>query len=131
MHSQYKSKGGFARLTNALKYSVQGLQAAFKEEAAFRQELLLIIIALPLTLWISRSLLEAVLLMGSLIIVLIVELLNSSLEALADAISVEHHPLLGRAKDLGSAAVLLSLGLAGMVWIGVIATHILEKSQVF
>ena len=124
MHSPYKSKGGFARLFNALRYSVQGLSAAFKEEAAFRQELLLTVIAVPLAIWISRSLLEAVMLIGVLLFVLIMELVNSAIEALADTISVDHHPLLGRAKDLGSAAVLLSLGLAAFVWLGVIWTHL-------
>ncbi len=124
MHSSYKSKGGPARLFNAMRYSAQGLAAAFRHEAAFRQELLLAVVLLPVALWISRSLLETVLLLGTLVFVLIVELLNSALEALADTITTEHHPMIGRAKDLGSAAVFLSLGLTAMVWLGVIGTHI-------
>ncbi len=123
MHSSYKSKGGLARLRNALRYSIQGLTTAFRQEAAFRQELLLTAAAIPVALWISRSLLEAVLLIGVLMVILIVELLNSALETLADAVSIEHQPLLGRAKDIGSAAVLLSLGLAALVWIGVIGSR--------
>ncbi|TEA78225.1 diacylglycerol kinase [Allopusillimonas ginsengisoli] len=124
MHSSYKSKGGPARLIHALRYSIQGLAAAFRHEAAFRQELLLTVVLLPVALWISRTLLEAVLMIGALVLVLIVELLNSALEALADTITTEHHPMVGRAKDLGSAAVLLALGLAALIWLGVIGTHI-------
>lgn len=124
MHSSYKSKGGPARLISAARYSMQGLTAAFRHEAAFRQELLLVVILVPLALWISRSLIEAVMLIGVLILVLIVELLNSALEALADAITIEQHPLIGRAKDIGSAAVLLSLALVVLVWLGVIGTHL-------
>lgn len=124
MHSSYKSKGGPARLFNAMRYSMQGLAAAFRHEAAFRQELLLAIILLPVAAWVSRSLLEFVMLAGVLMFVLVVELLNSALEALADTITTEHHPMIGRAKDLGSAAVLLSLGLVALVWAGIIGTHI-------
>jgi len=120
MQSIYKSKGGLSRLFKALRYSMQGLAAAFRHEAAFRQELLLALVLLPLALWISRSPSEAVLLIGSLVFVLIVELLNSALETVADSVTLEHHPLIGQAKDLGSAAVLLSIILAALIWAGVI-----------
>ncbi|NGM88959.1 diacylglycerol kinase [Parapusillimonas sp. SGNA-6] len=124
-HSPYKSKGGLGRLINALRYSAQGLTAAFRHEAAFRQELLLAVVLVPLALWLGRSAGEIALLIGSVVFVLIVELLNSALEALADAITVDHHPLIGRAKDLGSAAVLLALLFSGAVWAWVIASHVL------
>ncbi|RTZ40003.1 diacylglycerol kinase [Candidimonas sp. SYP-B2681] len=122
--SPYKSKGGFARVFNATRYSAQGLAAAFKHEAAFRQELLLVALLLPVAVWISRSIGELLLLIGALLLILVIELLNSALEALADTITVEHHPMIGRAKDLGSAAVMLSILFCGLVWLCVIASHI-------
>lgn len=122
-NSSYKSKGGVGRLFKALRYSVQGFGAAFKHEAAFRQELLLIVLLAPVALWISRSVGEMLLLIGSMLFVLIIEILNSALEALADSITVEHHPMIGRAKDLGSAAVMLSIGLCILVWLCVIGAH--------
>lgn len=120
MYSSYKSKGGPSRLFNALRYSLRGLQVAFRHEAAFRQELLLAAVLTPAAMWIARSPLEAALLVGSLLLVLIVELMNSALETVADAVTRDHHPLIGRAKDLGSAAVFLTLGFALLVWIAVI-----------
>ncbi len=120
MHSSYKSKGGPARVFAALRYSLQGLCAAFRHESAFRQELLLAAILTPVAVWLGRNPLEVILLMGSLLFVLVVELLNSALETVADAVTIENHPLIGRAKDLGSAAVLLALCLALLVWVGVI-----------
>lgn len=120
MHSSYKSKGGPSRLFAALRYSLQGLRAAFRHEAAFRQELLLVAILVPVAVWLGRTPLEVILLVGSLLFVLVVELLNSALETVADAVTIDHHPLIGRAKDLGSAAVLLALCLAVLVWVAVI-----------
>lgn len=120
MYLPYKSKGGFSRLLSALRYSIQGLIIAVKHEAAFRQELILAVVLTPVALWISENVFEAVLLIGSLLFVLIIELLNSALEAVADTITIDHHPMIGRAKDLGSAAVLLSLTMASLIWIGVI-----------
>lgn len=114
--SPYKSLGGFGRLLNALRYSMLGFKAAFQHEAAFRQELLLAIVLTPAAFWLGRNALEILLLLSTILFVLIVEILNSALEALADAITLEHHPLIGRAKDLGSAAVMLSLALGGLVW---------------
>lgn len=116
-----KSKGGIGRLFKALRYSAQGLRAALRHEAAFRQELA---IALPLTLiapWVAQSSLHALALIGVWVAVIVVELLNSAVEALADAQSLEQVPLLGRAKDLGSAAVLLCLVFAIAVWLQALA----------
>jgi len=120
MTTPYKSKGGPSRLFHALKYSAKGLAAAFKYEAAFRQELLVALFLFPLAFWIGESMLETLLLLVSILFILIVELLNSGLEAIADAVTIEHHPLIGRAKDLGSAAVLLSIVLALLIWVGAI-----------
>jgi len=114
--SSYKSVGGLSRIYHAFRYSLLGLRAALTHEAAFRQELLLAAVMTPLAFWLGRTPVEVALLLGVLAMVLIVELLNSAIEALADAISIDHHPLLGRAKDIGSAAVLLSLLAAGGVW---------------
>lgn len=121
--SSFKSKGGMRRIFNACRYSWQGLCAAFKHEAAFRQELLIVLVLVPVAVWIGRNTGEILLLVGSLFFVLIIELINSALEALADAITIEHHPLLGRAKDLGSAAVMLAMIFCGMVWLGIMASH--------
>lgn len=119
-HSPYKSKGGLGRLLNALRYSARGLDAALKHESAFRQELLLAALLLPLGIWLATGITTALLLAGSVVLVLIVELINSALEALADAVTLEHHPLIGRAKDMGSAAVLLSLLFCGATWISIL-----------
>lgn len=117
LHSAYKSRGGIRRVFNALRYSAQGLWAALRHEAAFRQELALAALLTPAAFWLGDSAGQVLLLIGVMIFVLVVELLNSAIEALADTISIEHHPMLGRAKDLGSAAVLLSLLLAAAIWI--------------
>ncbi|WP_322997748.1 diacylglycerol kinase [Castellaniella sp.] len=112
----YKSTGGLIRIVRAFGYSLQGLGAAWRHEAAFRQETLLAVVLIPLGLWLGDSATERLLLAGMVVAVLIVELINSAIEALADAISTDHHPLLGRAKDIGSAAVLLTLLLTGAAW---------------
>ncbi|HET8596134.1 MAG TPA: diacylglycerol kinase [Castellaniella sp.] len=114
--SHYKSTGGLIRIVRAFGYSLQGLGAAWRHEAAFRQETLLAVVLVPLGLWLGDTVMERLLLAGVLVAVLIVELINSAIEALADAISTDPHPLLGRAKDIGSAAVLLMLLLAGAAW---------------
>ena len=106
-----------------MRYSAQGLTAALQHEAAFRQELLLIVLLTPAAIWLGRSLGEVLLLLCPLILVLIVELLNSAIEALADTITREHHPMIGRAKDLGSAAVFLSIAFAVLVWAFVIGSR--------
>jgi len=111
-----KGKRGLKRLWNATRYSMQGFAAAWRHEDAFRQEVLLALITLPLGLWLGNDGVERALLAGSILLILIVELLNSGLEAIVDKTSPEMHELAGRAKDMGSAAVLLSLILAALVW---------------
>lgn len=111
-----KSTGGFARIGKALGYSLQGLTHAIRFEAAFRQEL---IIAAPATigLWfLPVSMVEKLLLFATVFLMLMVELLNSAIEAIVDRVSTERHPLSGRAKDLGSAAVLLAIILMIAAW---------------
>lgn len=122
--SPYKSTGGLRRLLRALGYSFQGLGAAWRHEASFRQELGAAVVALPVGLWLGHDALERLLLGGSVLLILIVELLNSSLETLADAISTDTNPLLGRAKDLGSAAVLLTLLLTASTWVAVLLPRV-------
>ena len=115
-NSSYKSRGGIGRVVKAFGYSLQGLGAAWRHEAAFRQECGLALVLFPAAFWLGRDAIEIFLLCLTLVLVLIVELINSAVEALADAISTAHHPLLGRAKDLGSAAVFLALLTVGAWW---------------
>ncbi len=115
-HAPQKSHGGIARVFKAFRYSRQGLQQAVTHEAAFRQELALCALLLVAVPFVASTAWQALALVAVLLLVLVVELINSAVEALADALSTEMHPLLGRAKDLGSAAVLLSLGLAAATW---------------
>lgn len=114
--AEFKGKTGLVRLWNALGYSRDGIGAAWKNEAAFREEVLLAVVAIPLALYLGRSGGERALLVGSIILVLIVEILNSAVEAVVDKASPEKHELAKRAKDMGSAAVLLSLINAAAVW---------------
>ena len=116
MQAPKKGATGLRRLLNATRYSLEGFAAAARHEAAFRQELLLAVILLPLGLWLGANGVERALLVGSVLLVLVVELLNSAVEAVVDRVSAEHHELAKRAKDLGSAAVMLSLLLAAVVW---------------
>lgn len=109
---------GFKRLLYSTRYSLKGLAAAWRFEAAFRQELAVTALLLPVTFWLGRDLVEWLLLMGSALMVMAVELLNSAVESVVDRIGVEHHELSGRAKDLGSAAVFLSVLFAFLVWGG-------------
>lgn len=115
--SAYKGKTGLRRVWNALFYSLDGLAAAFKYEDAFRQEVLLAAILIPTALWLNVSGLGKALMIASVLLVLIVELLNSAVEATVDRISLEDHRLAKRAKDIGSAAVLLSLLNVIAVWL--------------
>ena len=115
--SAFKSRGGLRRIAKAAGYSLAGLRAAIRHEAAFRQELALAVPLLLLVPWLAPGRWQALCMAGSVVLVLVVELLNSAVEALADAITVERHTLLGRAKDLGSAAVMLSLIFAAAVWV--------------
>lgn len=115
-YREFKGKQGLSRLFNALGYSRDGLAAAWKHEAAFREEVLLALIALPLALYFGETGMARALLVGSILLVLIVEILNSGLEAIVDKASPEKHELAKRAKDMGSAAVLLALVNAAVVW---------------
>ena len=107
---------GLKRIINAFGYSMKGLRAAFKHESAFRQELALLVILLPLAFMLGRNIVDYSILIGSLLLVLIVELLNSAVETVVDRIGDEHHELAGRAKDMGSAAVFISLLNVAVIW---------------
>ncbi|MGP9665741.1 diacylglycerol kinase [Halomonas sp. AOP22-C1-8] len=107
---------GLTHLVYSTRYSWKGLKAAFRNETAFRQEVCITAVLLPFAWWISNDSLSWLLLVGSLFLVLIVELLNSAIENVVDRIGTEHHELSGRAKDIGSAAVMLSLIMAGLTW---------------
>jgi diacylglycerol kinase (ATP) len=115
----HKGNRGLTRAWHAAKNSWCGMVYAFKEESAFRQELSLLILLLPIALFLPISNLEKAILASSLILVLVVELLNSSVEAAIDRISFEHHDLSKRAKDFGSAAVMLALLIAALLWLTV------------
>jgi diacylglycerol kinase (ATP) len=114
--AELKGKTGLRRLINALGYSRDGIAAAWRNEAAFRQEILLAAIALPLAFYLGKTGVERALMVGSVILILIVEILNSAVEAVVDKASPEKSELAKRAKDMGSAAVLLSLINAAAVW---------------
>jgi diacylglycerol kinase (ATP) len=116
MSNPYKGKTGLARIFHATGYSLAGLRAAYTGESAFRQEVWLLIVATPLAFWLGQGWVQTALLLGSLMLVLIVELLNSGIEAAIDRVSFELHDLSKRAKDLASAAVLLSLVLSAGIW---------------
>ncbi len=114
----HTNRTGLDRIIHATRYSMAGLASAYREERSFRQEAWLAAVLLPLAAWLGNGWVEVGLLAGSVVIVLIVELLNSGLEAAIDRISLERHELSRRAKDLGSAAVLLSLLLCAGIWLG-------------
>jgi len=116
MKSPYKGKTGIKRLANAFTYSVAGTLAAFKHEDAFRQEVILSAILIPLAIYLGQTAIEQGLMIASILLIIIVELLNSSVEATVDRISVKRHKLSKRAKDIGSAAVFFSLVNAAVVW---------------
>ena len=114
--SPHKGKTGLRRIWNAFHYSLDGIAAAFRHEDAFRQEALLALVLIPLALFLPLAGAGKALLIGSVFVVLIVELLNSAVEATVDRISLENHRLAKRAKDIGSAAVLLSLVNLAIRW---------------
>ena len=116
MKSPYKGKTGIKRLANAFTYSVAGTLAAFKHEDAFRQEVILSIVLIPLAIYLGQTAIEQALMITSILLIIIVELLNSSVEATVDHISVKRHKLSKRAKDIGSAAVFFSLVNATVIW---------------
>lgn len=113
-------KRGIKRVCEAARYSGKGLRAAWKNEAAFRQECTLVLFLVPLAFWLGQSLVQELLLISSCFAVLVIELLNSAIEAVVDEVTDQYTELAGRAKDMGSAAVMLSLILVAIVWGGVI-----------
>ena len=120
-HPGMKGKAkGLQRILNAAAYSVKGAKAAFRYEEAFRQEVYLALVMLPVAFLLDLEQVERVLLVGSVILVLIVELLNSGIEAVVDRGGTEYNELAGRAKDMGSAAVFLSLLLTGYIWVSIL-----------
>ena len=125
MTNEHKGRTGFDRIVHAARNSVNGLHAAYTGESAFRQETWLAVVMLPLSVWLGRSAVEIALLAGTVLLVLIVELLNSAIEAVVDRVSFDWHDLSKRAKDIASAAVLLSLLLCAGVWLMVIAQRFL------
>jgi diacylglycerol kinase (ATP) len=116
MKSPYKGKTGLRRLMNAFSYSIAGTLAAFKHEDAFRQEVFLAVVLTPVALYFGETAIDQALMISSLLFIIVVELLNSSIEATVDRISVKHHKLAKRAKDIGSAAVFFSLINATVIW---------------
>ena len=116
MSNPHKGRTGIERIVRATGYSVAGVTAAYRGESAFRQEFWLAALMLPAAFWLGRNWVEVALLAGSVLLVLIVELLNSAIEAAIDRISFELHELSKRAKDFASAAVMLSLLLCAAIW---------------
>lgn len=114
--TNFKSRGGLQRIARAARYSLAGLRAAVRHEAAFRQELALGLPLLLLAPWLAPDRGWAAAMIASVLLVWIVELLNSAIEAVADTVSLAPHPLIGRAKDMGSAAVMLALSLVLLIW---------------
>jgi diacylglycerol kinase (ATP) len=108
---------GLERIIKAAGYSRLGFIAAFRHEAAFRQVLALNLVGIPLGLWLGKTAVERALLCGSLLLCIVVELLNSAIEAIVDRIGTERHTLSGRAKDMGSAAQFMALATAALVWL--------------
>ena len=107
---------GIRRIIRAVKYSAQGFRSAWKNEAAFRQELLTVVALIPAAFWLGRTVIEQAMLIAVCLLVLVVELLNSAVEAAIDRIGPEQHVLSGRAKDMGSAAVFVVIAIVVVVW---------------
>jgi len=123
MESPYKGETGLRRLISATRNSLAGFAEAVRHEDAFRMELLLAAVALPLAFWVGDTAVERALLIGSVLMILLVELLNSAIEAAVDRISFENHRLAKRAKDIGSAAVLIALLNAGVIWLLIVISR--------
>lgn len=113
---------GIKRLTNAFGFSMQGFKAAYKHEEAFRQEVFVLALAVPLAIWLGEGAIEIILLIGSVLLLLVIELINSAIEATVDRFGGEIHELSGRAKDMGSAAVLVMSVIVAMVWLLILFT---------
>jgi diacylglycerol kinase (ATP) len=116
MNKLLESLTDIGHVVRALGYSLKGLRAAYRHESAFRQELVLSVVLIPLGVWLGHGGMERALLVGSVLLVLVVELLNSAVEAAVDRFGEEHHDLAGRAKDLGSAAVLVTMLVTAAIW---------------
>lgn len=124
-HNPHKGVTGIRRIVNAFFHSLRGLAAAWRHESAFRQEVALAAVLLPVPFLVPMPGVERAMLVASVLLVIVVELLNSGVEAAIDRISLDHHPLSGRAKDFGSAAVLVALVLLGVVWACILPARIL------
>lgn len=120
IESPYKGKTGLRRIWNAFSYSIDGLRAALRHEDAFRQELVLAIVLVPLALTMPASSAGKAVMILAVLLVLVTELVNSAIEAVTDRVSLENHALAKRAKDLGSAAVMVSLAAVPIVWLVVL-----------
>lgn len=116
MNNPHKGRTGLDRIVHAAGYSITGLASAYRHENAFLQETWLALVLLPLAFWLGRDWTEVALLAGSVVLVMLVELLNSAIEATVDRISLERHPLSKNAKDMGSAAQLVALSMISLVW---------------
>lgn len=114
------NRKGLARIVAATQYSLRGLQAAYRNEEAIRQELWAGIVIIPLAFLIADSGVELALLLGSAILIFLMELVNSAIESVVDRISLEHHPLSGQAKDIGSALVMVALIIFATVWLAIL-----------
>jgi diacylglycerol kinase (ATP) len=114
---------GFTRLLRAFGYSFQGFRHTWQEEAAFRQEVALSLLVIPAGLYLGRSGIERAMLVSPMLMILVIEILNSAVEAVVDRSGTDRHPLAGMAKDMGSAAVMLSFALLGTVWLLILSDH--------
>jgi diacylglycerol kinase (ATP) len=128
MSNEFKGRTGFDRIVHATGHSISGLRLAYGNESAFRQEVWLATLMLPIAFWLGRGWVEVALLAGSVMLVMIVELLNSAVEAVVDRVSYDWHELSKRAKDFGSAAVMLSLLLCGCIWTAALVHRFLEQT---
>ncbi len=117
---------GITRIIKATGYSLKGLKQAWQHEAAFRQELMLLVVAVLAACWLPVSLLERLMLIGVVVAVVLMELLNSAIEAVVDRVGTDYHELSGRAKDIGSAAVFVALVFAAIVWVSILWPLVLE-----
>jgi diacylglycerol kinase (ATP) len=117
VESPYKGQTGLRRILSATRNSLEGFVAAVRHEDAFRQELIMAAVLVPVGIWLGKDGLERALLVASVLLILVVELLNSAVEATVDRISFDNHRLAKRAKDIGSAAVMLSICTAAVVWL--------------
>ncbi len=116
----FYNKKGFKRLVNTIFFSFAGFKAAWVNEEAFRQEVIIFLLVVPLAIWLGENNIEILLLISTVILVLVVELINTAIETVVDRVGVEYHELAGRAKDIGSAAVMLSILMAIMTWVLII-----------